>query len=133
MPIISEKELKKNIKGLNIFALRTDSLSVKIVLGIFVINSLRLKSFSLIEIFFSLHSYFWRLFCLQKKWFNLLGIFCNPNNNYVFQTDMVTKWYTEGKKSGLYEKRKVYNLKNKKTLIDWLINKKYCINFSAML
>lgn len=52
MPIISEKELKKNIKGLNIFALRTDSLSVKIVLGIFVINSLRLKSFSLIGIFF---------------------------------------------------------------------------------
>lgn len=51
MPIISEKELKKNIKGLNIFALRTDSLSVKIVLGIFVINSLRLKSFSLIGIF----------------------------------------------------------------------------------
>lgn len=45
MPIISEKELKKNIKGLNIFALRTDSLSVKIVLGIFVINSLRLKYF----------------------------------------------------------------------------------------
>ena len=126
MPIISGKELKKNIKGLNIFALRTDSLSVKIVLRIFVINSLRLKSFSLIGIFF-LFSYFWRLFCLQRKWFNLWGIFCNPNNNYAFQRDMVTKWYIEkkeGKKKLFVWKKKKFEVieEEKKTIIDWLIN-----------
>lgn len=51
MPIIKEEEIKKNIKGLNIFALRTDRLSDETVLGNFVINSFRLKSFSLTGIF----------------------------------------------------------------------------------
>lgn len=106
MPIISEKELKKNIKGLNIFALRTDSLSVKIVLGIFVINSLRLKSFFPNRDFFSSHilisdvCFAYKGNGLISEGFSVIQIIITSFKEIWLLNDIQ-------KKRGLHQKRKI--------------------------